>query len=83
MSSAAADGVLQDMLVRLDALQRQVTAKDGELSKATTRALLLERELVRSQQETAAARAELQKEALRSSLLEQVHTPCTALMAPL
>lgn len=72
-SSARAGGpdVLTEVLERVDTLTRQLLERDADLARNTTQLVFLERDLVESQAECAAARQELQREATRSGILEQ------------
>jgi hypothetical protein len=56
MAAGTPDEVFQEMLGRLEQTARQLTNKETEITALATRSAILERELVRSREETAQAR---------------------------
>ncbi|KAJ9506589.1 hypothetical protein QJQ45_004061 [Haematococcus lacustris] len=67
----ASSDVFDDMLSRLHSVNHRLAEKDANMARITTRSEHLERSLLNVQADLASARDELEREALRTSLLEQ------------
>ncbi|KAL6752409.1 hypothetical protein V8C86DRAFT_593991 [Haematococcus lacustris] len=67
----ASSDVFDDMLSRLHSVNHRLAEKDADMARITTRNEHLERSLLNVQADLASARDELEREALRTSLLEQ------------